>query len=344
MKKWLANLALACTAIALMGQAKSQAPTADLEAAAVAPERAPDELLREAQAALETQQYVEAEKLLAEASRLMPGEASLPYNLGIARYRLGDFTGAAEAFTRAAELANDPDLKARSVFNQGTSTYAQALKQMNDPEAMTDVENSLQQSIDLVGDSFDQLKHAIEVNPADRDARANAELAHRLLKRLEELQEQMQQQQQQQQQNQEQQEQQQDQNQQQQQQQQQQQHQQQQQQQQGEGEKQEQQQSQNQQQSEQEQQQDQQQQSDQQSGEEEQQNEQQDQPEQGDEQEEQASVEEDEQRGEGEERQVRMTREQAERLLQMVRDKQRERRAALAAQRGANRKPAARDW
>jgi Ca-activated chloride channel family protein len=299
--------------------------------------RSPFTIVREAQQALDTEQFAHAEALLSEAMEALPAEASLPYNLGVARFRQGDFQGAAEAFTRASELAADPNLAARAAFNQGTSTYADALRRMNDEAGLADVGQSIEQSKQLVGDSLDQLKHAIESNPQDHDARANAELAHRLLKKLEELQQQMQQQQQQQNQNQDQQDQdQQDSDQQQ---------DQQQQQQGGEQENQDQQQSQdaenqNQNQNESQNQEQEQEQQQSQGETEQEENQEQQSAEAESRQDERPSGE----QREGQPREGSMTREQAERLLQMVRDKQRERRAALAAQRGGNQKPAAKDW
>jgi Ca-activated chloride channel family protein len=302
----------------------------------------PDALVREAQRALDSEQFADAERLLAEAARLMPGEASLPYNLGVARYRQGDYAGAAKAFTRAAELANDANLRARAAFNQGTSTYAQALKSLEGGQGGADVEEPLKESMDLVGNSLEQLKTAIEADPKDRDARANAELAHRLLKQLEAMQQQMQQQQQQQQQ---------EQNKEQSDEQSQSEHDQQQQSTSDDQQEQEQKQQQQQEQQSQEQgdengepQRQEQQQEQEQQGEEEQQPQQQ--PQSADEQQEQDESEagEELQERQGQPREGAMTREQAERLLQMVRDKQRERRAVLAAQRASSHKPSARDW
>jgi len=379
MKRSLGILALGIMIGVLAGQSSPQVEPnaeADAQPARKVATKAPGPIVREAQRAMEAEEYAKAEALLSEAMKLLPGEASLPYNLGVARYRQGDFTGAGEAFSRAAELANDPNLRARSAFNQGTSTYAQALKHLQDGQANESLEQPLKDSIDLVGNSLEQLKGAIDADPTDRDARANAELAHRLLKQLEEIQQQMQQQQQQDQQqssdeqesqdeqqqssqqNQEQSEQQQQQQDQQSQGGEQQDEQQQDQEQPQSGEQQsEEQQSEEQQQAQQGEQQEQEQDSQSQSKQEQEQeqqseSEQQAQPQQGEQNEQQGEADQQEseseaddgQEREGTPREGQMTREQAERLLQMVRDKQRERRAAQAAKRAASREPAVRDW
>ena len=126
-----------------------------------------------------------------------PGLAEAAYNRGVAEYRSGELAAAADAFRRAAEVG-DADLAAQAMYNEGTARYADAVKRLSteggesapspsgDPETPTD---PLEDAMERVGRSLDHFRDAIDADPGNLDARANAELAHRLLQRLQEIQE-----------------------------------------------------------------------------------------------------------------------------------------------------------
>ncbi len=253
------------------------------------------------------------------------------YNAGVARFREGDFEGASELFARAA-TASRAETAARSMYNRGTSRYADVVKAlqagasesqgnstvpMPNPGGPVDANGSspaaskvpMEELIGSLEATLRDFKDAMRADPSNIDARVNAELAHRLLKQLKQQEQQEQQQNQQQDQQQNQQQDQQDQQDQQQQQQNQQQDQQDQQQQ-------------NQQQQQQDQKQDQQQQQDQQP-----QNQQQPNP--------QSSAE--------AERKP-MTKQEVERLLQKIRDRERQRLFDRLARERARTQPAPKDW
>ncbi|MSR40837.1 MAG: hypothetical protein EXS10_02920 [Phycisphaerales bacterium] len=146
----------------------------------------------------------EAQALVAKE----PERAEHLYNLGVLQYRAGELETAGESFRAAAERLTNT-LSARSTYNRGTTRYREALETLQKAQesgatpnlepaaAATDPQA---QAIQTLEESLQQLKDSIRANPSSTeniDARANAELAHRLLKKLKEQQKQEQQQQQQ---------------------------------------------------------------------------------------------------------------------------------------------------
>ncbi len=129
------------------------------------------------------------------------------YNAGVSMYRASEFALARELFAAAAERAK-AGVAARSMYNRGTTSYAEALRAMQDAQGaspagspggsgqspQSDIMGATIQSLER---SLRELKDAVRADPTDADARANAELAHRVLKELKRQQQQQQQQQQQ---------------------------------------------------------------------------------------------------------------------------------------------------
>ena len=283
------------------------------------------ELVESADRAIEAGDLTTALDAWEQARTLAPDEAALPFNMGIANYRMGNFDRAAELFGAAERLTDDAALRTRSTFNRGTTSYAQALEMLalaSQPAAEGFEPPAAQDIDDALVDALRNYRSVLRDDPSNTEARANAELAQRLLRELRMQQQEQQQQQDQDQQDQDQQE----------------QDQQNQQEQQGEGEQQE-----------------------QGSPSEDEQGEEQQQPEsseegQGEEesegetsqdQQEQsgAQAESDDEQEDGEQRQEgAMTREEAERLLQGVRDRERARREALAEMERSRHRPARKDW
>jgi Ca-activated chloride channel family protein len=153
---------------------------------------APD-LLRQAQEAFAGQRYAETLDLYDQLRQRYPQDAQIPYNMGVAAYRQGDLQRAAELFDQARMLTADPALRAKSAYNLGTTAYRKSLEQPQDPaEAQTQLQ-------DATGDLERALEHfreTLDADPADSDARANGELAYRWLEQLQQMQQQMQQDQQ----------------------------------------------------------------------------------------------------------------------------------------------------
>ena len=152
------------------------------------------------------------------AKSARPDSAEAAYNLGVALYRGGKFREAAAAFKKSADLASsgertDPALNSASLFNKAASFYgatrdqAAAAQQVLEKAAAGDQAGAappvdpkaLEQAITDAKESLRSFKDAAFADETDLGSRANAEQASRLVRALEELQRQQQQQQQQQQ-------------------------------------------------------------------------------------------------------------------------------------------------
>jgi len=169
-----------------------------------------------AESAMTSEEWSVAAEAWAEVGRLDPTLAGAAYNQGVARYRSGAFESAAESFQKSAELG-DANLAAQSMYNEGTARYAEALQRLNaaspganDPTAKPALDptadplatpsapaDPMKETIKRVEDSLSHFRDAIDADQGNRDARVNAELAARLLRQLREVQQQQQDQQQQ---------------------------------------------------------------------------------------------------------------------------------------------------
>ena len=110
--------------------------------------------------------------------------AALNYNRGLAHYKLGQFTEARRLFNEAL-ATRDLSLEAGAKFNLGNCAYAEALTRVADvPEA-----------VDLLGEAIGFYRHSLDLNPRDDDARINIEMAKLLIKDLLDKQKQQQEQQ-----------------------------------------------------------------------------------------------------------------------------------------------------
>ncbi|MEY4820468.1 MAG: hypothetical protein RLY72_120 [Planctomycetota bacterium] len=130
----------------------------------------------------------------AEALLTKPdARAESVYNAGVNMYRAGEFELAGELFAAAASNAKAM-IAARSMYNRGTTSYAQSLKSMQtageNPQPSPDAQQAVIESLER---SLRELKDAVRADPTNIDARANAELAYRVLKDLKKEQEKQQQ-------------------------------------------------------------------------------------------------------------------------------------------------------
>lgn len=108
------------------------------------------------------------------------------YNKALAHSRQDDVDTARDLFNRVAAASSSP-LSAKARYNLGTLDYAQALQaiQQNPDSAVTQLRSAIK-----------HYRSALSIDKSDRDARANIELASRLIRQLREQQEQQQQDQQ----------------------------------------------------------------------------------------------------------------------------------------------------
>ena len=174
-------------------------------------------IVREARAKLDAGDFAGAAERYAEALRARPEASAAAYNQGVALYREGKYADAARAFSQAAEIASegtgtDPAVEARSTYNKAASHYratkaqAEAAERMLASAGATTPDGSeapakepvdpeaLKAAIEDAQKSLQGFKDAALNDPADRDARANAQQSLRLLRALEELRKQQEQQ------------------------------------------------------------------------------------------------------------------------------------------------------
>jgi Ca-activated chloride channel family protein len=121
------------------------------------------------------------------ASEIAPASADLSYNTAVAQYRKGDMAAAEQLF-RTAATTDDDAIAARARYNLGNCDYASALQsaEKDRPAAIKHLESAIA-----------HYRSALAVDPHDADARANIELAARLIDQLREEQKQDEQKQQQ---------------------------------------------------------------------------------------------------------------------------------------------------
>ena len=109
----------------------------------------------------------------------------LDYNLAIAHYRNNDYPAANVLFEQTAKSVNDT-IAADSRYNLGNCQYLQALEKKEDPVA----------AIDQLKSAVKHYRSSLQVNADNADARANIELAMKLIDELEQKQKEQDQQQQ----------------------------------------------------------------------------------------------------------------------------------------------------
>lgn len=149
----------------------------------------PAEVLQQARDAMDAQRYDDALESYRAVEPLLPDRPELTYNQGLVWYRKGDYAKAAGYFGKVLGIAGR-ELDAKAQFNLGNCAYAAALK-LQEKEPDTAVEQLRQAML--------HYRDALQNDPKDTDARANIELASALIKQLQKKEEQQQEQKQQQQ-------------------------------------------------------------------------------------------------------------------------------------------------
>jgi Ca-activated chloride channel family protein len=121
---------------------------------------APDELYRKGR-------FSEAEKAYAQSDMDHPKDLRYRYNRGCAAYQNDDYQAAAAAFASVLRRTEDDQIRFRAAYNLGNAAYKQG-----------DYQTAVQ-----------SYKQALSLDPANRDARYNLELALRDLKKQKDQQE-----------------------------------------------------------------------------------------------------------------------------------------------------------
>jgi tetratricopeptide (TPR) repeat protein len=118
--------------------------------------------------------YDEAIKLYNQAQIKSPDSPEINYNIGIARYKKGEYASAVGFFEKAT-FSRDKVLESKANFNIANSKYKLGKLKEN---------TELKETVNFLRQSLDYYKRAIELNPADRDPKINHELVERELKML----------------------------------------------------------------------------------------------------------------------------------------------------------------
>lgn len=138
------------------------------------------QLVQEAQRSMRLGQTSEAIEKFQAAELLGVEDPRVRFNKGVALYREGQLPEAREAWSFAA-ATDDSRLAEQARYNLGNSYYAEALQRtQQDPAA----------AIDSLERAISHFRSALRMNPGNRDARVNIELADRLRRQLAQSQEQ----------------------------------------------------------------------------------------------------------------------------------------------------------
>jgi Ca-activated chloride channel family protein len=111
-----------------------------------------------------------------QARSVAPQNPNVSYNEAVAQYRKGDLAAAERLFESAA--TSDEDLIAHKArFNRGNCSYASALQfaEKDRASAIKELEKAIE-----------NYRAALEIDASDSDARANIELANKLMEKLRE--------------------------------------------------------------------------------------------------------------------------------------------------------------
>jgi len=119
--------------------------------------------------------FDEARKIYEEAVAKDKSSPEIWYDLGNARYQLGDFPGAAEAYQQAATLAQGRDLITKSEFNLGNTAFRQGeAAEAKDPEA----------AMQAFEESVGHFRAALEQDAGFQEAGRNLEVTKRRLQKV----------------------------------------------------------------------------------------------------------------------------------------------------------------
>ncbi len=151
----------------------------------------------EARKAMDAGDFATAEKAYAKAVAADSSNSRAQFNQGVAQYKSRNLQGSSESFATAGQIG-DPAVAEGAMFNQGNGAYSGAVQiidsdDFKEPAAAPaqDQENikrkeAIDAAIQAASTALTHFKDAASANQLDIDARFNAEAATRLLKMLEE--------------------------------------------------------------------------------------------------------------------------------------------------------------
>jgi len=150
----------------------------------------------EARKAMDAGDFAAAEKAYAKAVAADSSNSRAQFNQGVAQYKSRNLQGSSESFATAGQIG-DPAVAEGAMFNQGNGAYSGAVQiidsdDFKEPAAAPaqDQENTkrkeaIDAAIQAASTALTHFKDAASANQLDIDARFNAEAATRLLKMLE---------------------------------------------------------------------------------------------------------------------------------------------------------------
>jgi tetratricopeptide (TPR) repeat protein len=145
----------------------------------------PDAAVRDGNALYQEARYDEANERYAAAEKALPQAPEVHFNRGNAFFKQGNYAEAFKHYSQALQAAS-PELEPRLKYNLGNVKYHEALQTLQMPQT----------AIPHLRSAMTYYRDSLEVDAQQQNARYNLELAHRLLKQLEQQQQQQQQQQQ----------------------------------------------------------------------------------------------------------------------------------------------------
>ena len=147
-----------------------------LFAALTAGAAAPEEAVRQGNALYEADSFDAAAQQYDAAAQALPGAAVVHFNLGNALFKQRRFDDAVKHYARALMTASPgpTGLEGRLKYNLGNVAYQRALQAL--PRA--------QQALPHLQSAVTYYRDSLEADPQHEDARYNLELAHTLLRRL----------------------------------------------------------------------------------------------------------------------------------------------------------------
>jgi Ca-activated chloride channel family protein len=169
-------------------------------ASSPAEEMSASDLAEQAADAFATGDFSRAIELYGQLRPRLPDAAEVPFNAGVAAYRAGDMDAAAEFFRNALAEGRTPELQSQAAESLGHVTTQRVFDGDSPRAAQPQFNEKLDSAIRDMRDVFRHFRNRLRSNPADDTARRNAERAQRQLQRLEQVRQQLQQQQSQQQQ------------------------------------------------------------------------------------------------------------------------------------------------
>ena len=157
-----------------------------------------EELLSRAQENMDQQKWQLAADALDELATTSSPRAEIFYDRGIAHYELGSFETAANSFEQAMVLSRDDMLSTYSAFNFGNAIFEKTMSELEGTGTATSSEEAIQsieRAKSQIKKSLRSYRAAISIDRNDMDARANGEFAWNVLKNLDQMQDQIEEQQ-----------------------------------------------------------------------------------------------------------------------------------------------------